>query len=713
MAIIEEPIVAGGIKRRDFLAAAGAGLFVFFHADLSEAQEPVRLPGRQAGPTDLNAYLKIGADGRVTCLAGKVELGQGAMTELAGALAEELDVPLDRVDVILGDTDLCPYDMGTFGSMCTPLLWPAVRRAGAEAKAVLLQMASERLNVPADRLQAQAGTISESGKPANSVTYGQLVEGKRIEHHLANVPVKTAGFQVIGTALRRKDGLDKVTGRAKYAGDMLFPGTLHAVLLRPPAHGAKLQSADTSAAEKIAGVQVVKDGGTIAVLHDQRDIAMGALDRIQAHWEKPPAGPDDRTIFEHIQKTAPQPRVVGQRGDLAEGERLAGSPIELTYLNSYVAHAPMETHSATAQFVDGKVTVWASSQAPFQVKNAVASALGLAADKVRIVSRYVGGGFGGKSAAEQAVEAARLAKITGKPVQVVYSREEEFFFDAFRPAAVMKIRAGVQGGKIVLWDSQVLGAGEREASPFYDIPHQRTTSAGGWQGGNPPGMHPFSVGPWRAPSVNSTTFARESHIDVLAAKAGVDPLEFRLNNLSHPRVRDVLEAAAGKFGWKPARRERSGATGRGFGMACGIYSNACNATMAEVAVNRSNGRVSVKRVVIALDVGLVANPDGMRQQAEGAVMMGLGSSLTEEVRFRDGEVLTRSFDNYELPRFSWLPKVEIVLVDNRQSPALGGGEPPIIGMGAALANAIFDAVGARVLQMPMTPERVKAAIAKV
>ncbi len=701
-------IVQDGMKRRDFLGAAGAGLFVFFGTDPAEAQEPGRLPGRQGGPADFNAFLKIGTDGRVTCLAGKVELGQGAMTELAGALAEELDVALDTVDVVMGDTDLCPYDMGTFGSMCTPLLWPAVRRAGAEAKAVLLQMASERLQVPAGQLHVAAGIVSESGKPSNKVTYAQLVDGKRIERHLENMQVKAGGFQVIGTSLRRKDGPDKVTGRAQYAADMLLPGMLHAAILRPPAHGATVKSADTSAAEKMSGVRVVKDGGMIAVLHERPDVAVDALGKIKADWENPPAGPDDKTIFDHIQKTAPQPRVVGHSGDLAEGERLASSVIEETYWNSYVAHAPIETHSATAQIENGKATVWASSQAPFQVQRAVAAALGLPAEKVRIISRYVGGGFGGKTEADQGVEAARLAKITGKPVQVVYSRQEEFFYDRFRPAAVMKIRAGVAGSKIVLWDNQIFGAGDREANPFYEIPHKRVTSAGGWMGGNPAGMNPFAVGAWRAPSVNSNTFARESHIDALAAKAGMDPLEFRLNNLTNARVRRVLETAAKQFGWKAGRAHG----GRGAGVACGMYSNACNATIAEVAVNRATGAVEVKRVVMALDEGFVVNPDGMRQQAEGSVIMGLGYSLAEEVRFRNGEVLDTNFDSYRIPRFSWLPKIEIVFVDNPEMPALGGGEPPIIAMGAALANAIFDAVGGRVRQLPMTPERVKEALPK-
>lgn len=701
-------IVAGEMKRREFFGIAGAGLFVFFGADPAEGQEPGRLPGRQGGPVDFNALLKIAPDSRVTCLVGKAELGQGAMTELAGALAEELDVALDAVDVVMGDTDLCPYDMGTFGSMCTPLLWPSVRKAGAEAKAVLLQMASERLQVPAGQLHVESGRISESGKPSNAVTYGQLVEGKRIERHLADVPVKAAGFQVIGTSLGRKDGMDKVTGRAQYAGDILLPGMLHAAILRPPAHGATLKSADTSAAEKTIGVRAVKDGGMIAVLGERRDIAIEALGKIKAEWDLPPAGPDDKTIFDHIQKMAPPPRVVAQSGDLERNAGMAGLSVEATYLNSYVAHAPIETHSATAQIEDGKVTVWASSQAPFQVQRAVAAALGMPAEKVRIISRYVGGGFGGKTEADQGVEAARLAKITGKPVQVVYSRQEEFFYDRFRPAAVMKIRAGVADGKIVLWENQLVGAGDREANPFYDIPNKRVTSAGGWMGGNPVGMNPFAVGAWRAPSANSITFARESHIDTLAAATHADPLEFRLKNLSNARVRRVLETAAKQFGWKAGRAP----SGRGAGMACGIYSNACNVTIAEVAVNRATGAVEVKRVVMALDEGFVVNPDGMRQQAEGCVIMGLGYSLSEEARFRNGEVLDTNFDSYQIPRFSWLPKIEIVLVENSETPALGGGEPPIIAMGAALANAIFDAVGARVLQLPMTPERVKAALAR-
>ena len=689
-----------GITRREFGALTGTGLIIFVRPEMLWPQEPARLPDRAAAPADFNAFLRIGEDGRVDCFVGKVELGQGGMTELAQALAEELDVALDSIDMVMGDTDLCPYDMGTFGSMTTPLLLPVLRKAGAEARAVLLSMAAEHLDCPVDRLRVQDGTVTDGSKV---VTYARLVEGRRIEKHLTNVPVKpVAAFQVIGHSPRRKDALDKVTGKALYAADRLPPGLLHARLLRPSVHGARLVLLDTAAAERIPGVRVVNEGDLVAVLHARPDIAATALASIRAEFAPQAAGPDEKSIYEHLLKTAPEPRVVTEKGDVAEGAGLASAVVEQTYLHGYGAHAPIETHSATAVIENGKVTVWASTQAPFSVKSEVTKATGFPPEKVRVISRYVGGGFGGKTEGDQAVEAARLAKITGTPVQVVWSRADEFFYDRFRPAAVMKIRSGMtSAGKITFWDARIVGAGEREGAPFYAIPHQRVVFAGGWQGGNPPGMHPFRVGAWRAPSVNSNTFARESHIDTMAAEGGFDPLEFRLGNLTNERMRRVLATAASRFGWKSGQR--------GVGLACGIYANSYNATVVEVSVPK-DGRVRVNRVVMALDVGVVVNPDGMLQQAEGAVMMGLGYALREEVRFRGGDVLTRSFGDYDIPRFSSLPKVEIVLVDNPQTAALGGGEPPIICMGAALANAIYSATGARLLELPMTPERVKAVV---
>ncbi len=692
------------VTRRDFLALAGPGLFVVFPVPMpAEFQEPARLPGRQGYPADFNAYLKIGPDGRVTCFVGKVELGQGSETALAQLLAEELDVAVDNVDMVMSDTDVCPWDMGTFGSLSIRSFGPVLKGAGAEARAVLLQMAAEKLGAPAGQLSVKAGVVS--GPSGREVTYAQLVGGRRIERHLDKVPVKpVSGYRVVGQSPRRKDAIEKLTGKAKYAGDIVLPGMLHARILRPPAHGATLKDVDTSAAEKFPGARVVKDGDLIAVLHEHRDLADEARDLIKAQFERPRPSTDDRTIFDHLLKTAPPPQVLHESGSLADGQKATATLVEQTYLNSYVAHAAMETHSATASIENGKATVWAATQTPFPVKQQVAQALGLAPDNVRVVAPYVGGGFGGKSASRQAVEAARLAKATGRPVQVVFDRAEEFFYDTFRPAAVVKIRSGLTtGGRIAFWDFAVYCAGDREAKQFYDIPHQRTASAGGWSGG---GLHPFATGPWRAPSVNTNTFAREIHIDLLAEKAGADPVEFRLKHLSDRRMRRVLETAAKQFGWKPVRTP----SGRGVGVACAIYLGTYVATMAELTVDKSTGHVQVKRVVCAQDQGVTVSPEGSRQQIEGSITMGLGYALTEEVRFKDGEVLTRNFDTYALPRFSWLPKIEPVLIDNPETPASGCGEPPIVNMGAVLASAIYDATGARLYQLPMTPARVLAAL---
>jgi isoquinoline 1-oxidoreductase len=691
------------VSRRKFFEMSGTGLFLCFTA---EAQEPSRLPGRQGYPTDFNAYLKVGGDGRVTCFVGKVELGQGSKTALAQLLAEELDVDVERVDMVMGDTDVCPWDMGTFGSLSIRQFGPVLKAAAAEARAVLLQLAAERLKADPAKLTVQSGVVSAGQE---KVSYAQLVEGRRIERHVSGAAVKPVReYRVVGKSPQRKDAVEKVTGKAKYAADQGLPGTLHARILRPPAHGVVLEQADTSAAEKMPGVRVVRDGDLIAVLAERPDTAEEALEKVKASFRKAPAGPDDRTIFDHVVKKAAPAQQVHQSGDLAGAEKSAAQVVERTWLNSYVAHAPMEPHAAVAAMEGDKLTVWAGTQAPFTLKQQIAQAAGLAQDKVRVVTPYVGGGFGGKSASRQAVEAARLAKLTGKPVQVAWDRAEEFFYDTFRPAAVVKIRTGISGqGRMVSWDYLSYCAGDREARQFYDIPNQRTLSSGNWSGAQPEGLHPFAVGPWRAPSVNTHTFARESQIDVIASQLGRDPLEFRLAHLTETRIRRVLERTAAQFGWKASKAP----SGRGVGVACALYLGSFVAAMAEVEVNRKTGAVHVKRVVLAEDHGVTVSPDGSRQQIEGSVMMGLGYTLSEEVHFRDGAVLDKSFSTYHLPRFSWLPRIEPVLIENPDSPASGCGEPPIVVVGAVVANAVFDAVGARVPQLPMTPERVLKAMA--
>ena len=701
------------MKRRDFLKATGTtGLFLLFRGTVLAA--PPLVSPRLAGyPMDFNAYLRIGGDGRVGCFVGKVEMGQGNMTALAMVAAEELDVPLDRVDMLMGDTDLCPWDNGTGGSLSLWQFGPVLAGAAAEARAVLVQMAGEQLQVPVDRLEVKAGVVSVKGEPERRLGYDQLVQGKRIERHLANAqPKPVPAHTLVGTSVTRLDALASVTGTARFSGDQKLPGTLHACLVRPPAHGMKLGTVDTSAAERLPGVRVLRDGPLVAVLHEHPDAARAAAALVKATFEGAPAVLDERTIYRHLADQAGTAKAGAQEGDLKAAEARAATVLATEYLNAYVAHAPMEPHTAVAQWRDGRMTVWAGVQAPFRVKAQVAEALKLPAQKVRIITPPIGGAFGGKAAGPHAVEAARLALLThGAPVQVAWDRREEFFLDTFRPAAVVKLRAGLDpAGHISFWDCQVSGTSDREADLGYDWPAKRfaSTGDGGDIGTSSAGLHPFPTGAWRAPGANTNVFARESHMDALAAAAKVDPLAFRLRHLSDPRLIRVLRAAADRFGWVAG----TAPSGRGMGMACGSWRGTLVAAMAEVAVDRATGHVRVKRVVLAQDMGLVVNPDGARQQMEGAVTMGLGYALSEGLRFKDGRILDENFDTYRIPRFSWLPVIETVLVPNPGLQAQGGGEPPIVCMGAVLANAIFDAVGARMLELPMTPERILEVIRK-
>jgi isoquinoline 1-oxidoreductase len=698
------------MTRRELLQLLGSGIIILFTGSGAIAQ---RAEGRrgQSGeglPGDFNAFLRVGEDGRVTCFTGKIEMGQGIVTSLAQMLADELDVSLDSVDMVMGDTDLCPWDMGTFGSMTTRFFGPALRAAGAEARAVLLELAAEQLGTPVGQLSVEDGVVFDRASRNRRVSYAQLAQGKRIAKHLETPPpIKTpAALKVVGKPTTRRDALAKVTGAAKYTGDIRPPGMLYAKILRPPAHGATLKSVDVSGASEVKGAQVVRDGDLVAVLHEHPDKAERALSKIKAEFGPSPLSEDDASIFDYLLKVAPEGEDVSRGGDLARGGARAAEVFEKTYLNSYVAHAPIEPHTAVVQIEGKKTTVWASTQTPFGARDEVAEALGCPREDVRVIPPFVGGGFGGKSRNLQVVEAARLAKLAGKPVQVAWSRAEEFFDDSFRPAAVVKITSGItDGGEIAFWDYHVYFAGSRGGEHFYDIADYATVAHGsGWGGG----AHPFATGAWRAPGNNTNTFARESQIDIMAAKAGADPVEFRLKHLRDEKMRGVLTAAAEKFGWTSAKP--SG--GRGYGVALGIDSGTYVATMAEAEVDQRTGAVQVKRVVCAQNMGLAINPEGARIQMEGCVTMGLGYALTEEIRFRGGEILDRNFDTYQIPRFSWLPQIETILVEDRNAAPQGGGEPAIITMGAVVANAICAATGARVLQLPMTPKRVVEALKK-
>lgn len=674
--------------RRQFCKLLGGGIVVLITSPVEDLFGQSRRPSY---PEDPNAYLRIDENGRVTLYSGKVEMGQGINTSLSQMAAEELGVSLDAIDIVMGDTDLVPFDQGTWGSLTTRFYGPAVRAAAAEARTVLMKLASEKLGVPREQLSVANGVVSAGGK---KVTYGELAAGKTIARLVDEKAILRSAkeFKVIGKPAKRVDARDKVTGRAIYAGDIRRPGMLYARILRPPMHGATRKSLDTSKAKAMDGVTVVANDDLVAVLHADPEIAAKALENISAEWDRPAANFDTESVYDYFVENAKTPEVKGQ--------------FQSTFQTAYVAHAPMETHTAVAEMKDGRLTAWIGTQSPFGARSRIAQTLGLDEKSVRVLTPFIGGGFGGKSPVGQAVEAAQLAKITGKPVMVMWTRAEEFFFDTFGPAAVVKVTSSMDDkGKITQWNHDVWAAGTRSAAVPYDIPDAKVTPLMG-RGSPEAKLHPFGTGPWRAPGAGTNVFARESHIDIMAAAAKIDPLELRLRNATDERVRRVLKAAADAAGWKAA----AGPSGQGRGIAVAEDAGTICAIIAEVDVDRKTGAIRVKRVVAAQDMGLVINPEGAKMQMEGCINMGLGYVLSEELQFRGGEILDKNFATYELPRFSHVPRIETVLIKNDELAPQGGGEPAIVPMGAAIANAVFDATGVRMYRLPMTPKRVLAAL---
>jgi len=582
-----------------------------------------------------------------------------------------------------------------------------MRAAAAEARAVLVEMASEKLGVPAGQLEVKDGIIADPGNPSKSISYAELAKGKKLEKYLdVKPPVEDhTRFTYVGTSYMHSDARDKVTGKAIYTGDLKLPGMLHARILRPPSHGASLVSADTSSAEKMEGVKVVRDGDLIAVVSENRDLADLAVVQINAEYSYDEINVSNESIFDYINKGEYRVNVVRTAGDLDAAPGQCDKLFENEYHDPYLAHAPIETHTALANYEGDKLTVWASTQSPFGLQDSLVREFGMSLENVRVITPFVGGGFGGKSANRQGVEAAKLARLTGKPVMVEWTRDEEFFYDTFHPASVVKVKSGIdKKGKIVLWDYHVYLAGTRGADTIYDVPNARTTSYSQDRSKYP--VHPFGTGAWRAPNNNTNTFARETQIDIMAAAAGVDPLEFRLKNLTDEKMIGVLKAVADKFGYVPGKTP----SGRGVGIACGTDAGTWVAHIAEVEVELKTGKVKVLRLACAQDMGLCVNPQGALLQMESCLTMGLGYTFTEEVRFDGGNIRDRNFASYEIPRFSWLPQLECVIMDRKDHAPQGGGEPAIIGVGAAVGNAIYDATGARLFRVPFTPERVLKAI---
>lgn len=699
-----------GMKRRSFMKLMGGGIFIFFNPWGLPDLSGVPAAQRRSLTKDYNAFLRIAGDGTVSCITGKIEMGQGVITSLAQLMAEELNVSVKRIKMVMGDTDICPYDAGTWGSLTIREFGPAMRAAAAEARGVLTDLAATRLKVPVAQLEIRDGVVFDKRNPARKISYGQLAMGKQLEKYLDEKPLpeKPSEFTIVGKSMNRTDAIEKVTGRAKYTADIKIPGMVFARILRPPSHFAKLKSVDLSGAEAVPGTSIVRENDFIAVLNENKDRADEAIVKISAEYEFNEPNVNDSNLYDRMVGADSSSRAIASAGDLKEGLNQSDRLFEHEFRDPYVAHASIETHTALGKMDGDKLTVWASVQTPFGLQDAIAAEFKMPLDKVRVIAPFLGGGFGGKIAFQQGIEVARLVKLSGKPVMLIWTREEEFFYDTFHPAGVYRIKSGIdKDGLIKLWDYNIYYGGTRGSEITYDVPNFKITSHEQKRGA--PQIHPFLTGAWRAPNANSNVFARESQIDIMASAAGIDPLEFRLKNLRDERMKDCLRAAADKFGYSPGKSP----SGKARGIACGTDAGTRVALIGEVTVDRISGHVQVDRVVCAQDMGMCVNPHGATVQIEGCVMMGLGYTLSEEALFEGGNLFTKGFDTYNIPLFSWTPKVEAVILDKMDYPPEGGGEPAIIAVGAMVANAIHDATGARLFRMPMTPARVLEALKKI
>lgn len=643
-------------------------------------------------------WLTVGDDGRVTLFAGKVEYGQNIRTGLAVEVADELRVGLDVVDVVLGDTDRVPWDMGTFGSQSTARVGWQLRKAAATAREALVAMAADVLDLPASDLEARGGRVVSRSDASRGVDYAALVEGGAEVREIAERPATTpaAEFTVMGqTHMRRLDGIDRVTGRATYSQDIQPEGVLFAAVIRPPAYGARARSVEAAAAEALLGVvAVVQEDRLIAVLAEDDEAAALASRVVQVDWEMPEGQPSRWDMPTLLVASGAEPHPMQEAGDLDEGFRQADHTIESTYYLPYIAPAPMEPRAAVAAWEDDRLTVWAGTQRPFGLRQELASIFDLPESEVRVIAPEIGGGFGAKSPYAIAHEAARLARIVGRPVRVAYTRAEETMWSNFRPAALIQIRSGfTSDGRVVAWQSDAYHSGER-------VMIGRRGAETPYDAGNIRSLvyrsdSPLPSGSYRSLGAAVNHFAREVHMDEIAEAVGKDPVELRLHNLSEPRFRRVLEQAAEEFGWSGSRPSE----GRGAGIALGIDVGSYVATAVEVSVKERE--VRVHRVGAALDCGQVVNPEGALNQMEGSIVMGIGGTLFEASDFQDGRLLNSTFARYRVPRITDTPRIDVRLVGDADTPSTGAGEPGIVPIGAAISGAVFAATGQRHRELPI------------
>lgn len=655
-----------------------------------ELREP---PGPEA------TLLVMDRHGDAIAFSGKVEYGQGIRSGFSLAIADELDLPLASVRIVLGDTDLVPWDRGTVGSQSTMTVGIQLRRAAATARGALIALAAERWEEDEAGLATSQGHVFLSGEPSRSVSYAELLQGKYLRLPIPDdmTTKRAEDFLFMGKDAPRTDALARVTGQAKYSQDIVVHGMLHGKILRPPSYGARPQQIDTSGSARVPGfVMVVQEGDFVGVVCEREDAAEQAVDAIRVRWLEDRELPSDSDFPGLLKEKAGEMIILREEGSPAEGFAKADHVLQGSYFVPHVANAPMETSTAVASWDGGRLTVWSGDRSPFGVRDELARALDMSHDQIRVIAPEVGGSFGTKGTYEVAYEATLLSKAAGRPVRVAHSRTEEFMWGTVRPAALFEIRSGFQAdGKIVAWEYTAYHTGDRPqrgqrgADTPYNTPNVRIAVADS--------ASPLRTGSYRSLGCAANHFSREVHIDEIAAFLKMDPVELRLINLTHPRLSRVLKQTADRFGWDSRRTESS----TGVGVAIGYDAGSFVAECVELVVQRRN--VKVQRVVAGIDCGMVVNPEGVRNQVEGSIIMGMGTALREAVEFDSGRLLNPVFSRYRVPRINDAPEIEVVLSGDPTSPSTGAGEPGIVPIAAAIDNAVYDATESRIRDLPIVP----------
>jgi len=687
------------IQRRDFFKFLGGGLVLLVALDgKTSAQESGRGAAFRpdARPPELAAWLHIGEDGRVTVYTGKVEVGQNIRTSLAQAVAEELRAPIGAIQLVMADTDLTPYDMGTFGSRTTPFMAPQMKKVGAAAREALIDLAAEKWKVDRGAITLTGGKLKNNSS-GETIGFGDLTRGQQLIRTVDGASVTPAAeWALEGTSAPKVNGREMVTGAHRFTSDVVRSNMLYGRVLRPPEFHARLLSFEAKATSDIPDLLVIRDGDFVGAVAPDEVTLGKAIGAMKAEWSTAPQ-PSNKGLFGYLKKNA----APASHPEIEQALAAADQKLEATYTVSYIAHVPLEPRAAVAEWNNGKLTVWTGTQRPWGVKSDLMEAFHLPEDRVRVIVPDTGSAYGGKHTGEAAIEAARLAKAASRPVKLIWSREEEFTWAYFRPAGVIDIRSGVtKDGAIAAWQFDNYNSGPSAIESPYAIATQVAKFH--------PVESPLRQGSYRGLAATANHFARESHMDELASAIGMDPLDFRLKNLKNQRLRAVLQAAAEKFGWGKNKPEAN----RGVGLACGVEKGGYVAMCAQISIaNDFQGaevtpglpRVRIERVVTAFECGAVVNPEHLKNQIEGSVMMAIGGALFEEVEFAGGRILNPHLAEYRVPRFSDLPALETVLVDRKDLPSAGAGETPIVGLAPAVGNAIFHATGTRLRSLPMTP----------